>query len=177
MTLTADVIFVSSIPFLVTFSRRIKIITTKYVPSCTAQQLANSLTKIVNTYARGGFVIDLALVDMEFEKVRDKLAIIEVNTTAAREHVPEIERQICLIKERVRCTTSDFPFDTIPRLVLIHVVYTCVMWINDIPRKAGAVQGVSPRELVTGRAVNYKKRLSGLYMRLRRSQCGRNRHK
>ena len=53
-------------------------------------------------------------MDMEFEKVRDKLAIIEVNKTAAREHVPAIERQIHLIKERVRCTTSDFPFNPIP---------------------------------------------------------------
>ena len=81
---------VSGIPFLVTFSRKIKIITAKYLPSRTTQQLANSLTNIVNKYARGGFVIDLSLMDMEFEKVRDKLAIIEVNTTAAREHVPEI---------------------------------------------------------------------------------------
>ena len=126
---------VSGIPFLVTFSRKIKIITAKHVPSRTAQQLANSLTKIVNTYARGGFVIYLALMYMEFEKVREKLAIIEVNTTAAREHVPETERQIRLIKERVRCTTSDFPFDPIPRLVFIRIVYTCVMWINSIPRK------------------------------------------
>ena len=61
--------FVSGIPFLVTFSRKIKIITAKYVPSRTAQKLANSLTKIVNTYTREGFVIDLALMDMEFEKV------------------------------------------------------------------------------------------------------------
>ena len=124
LTLTADIMFVSSIPFLVTFSRKIKMITSEYVLSRTAQKLANSLTKIVNTYARGGFVIYLALMDMEFEKVREKLAIIEVNTTAARDHVPDIERQICLIKERVRCTTSDFPFDPIPRLAIIHVVYT-----------------------------------------------------
>ena len=66
-------------------------------------------------------------MEMEFEKVRDKLTIIEVNTTMAREHVPEIEHQIRLIKERVRCTTSGFPFDPIPRLMLIRVVYTCVM--------------------------------------------------
>ena len=83
-------------------------------------------------------------MDMEFEEVQDKLAIIEVNTTAAREHVSEIEHQICLIKERVRCTTSDFTFYPIPRLVLIHVVYTCVIWINDIPCKSGTVQGISP---------------------------------
>ena len=96
-------------------------------------------------------------MDMEFEKVRYKLAIIEVNTAAAREHVSEIERQILLIKERVRCTTIDFTFDPTPRLVLINEVYTCVMWINDIPRKAGAVQGIPPQEIITGRTVNYKR--------------------
>ena len=85
------------------------------------------------------------------------MAIIEVNTTVAREHVPEIERQIRLIKERVRCTTSDFPFDHIPRMVLIHVVYMCVMCINAIPRKVGLFQGISPRELVTGRTLYYKR--------------------
>ena len=96
-------------------------------------------------------------MEMGFEKVRDKLEIIEVNRTAAREHVPEIERQIRLIRERVRCTTIYFPFDPIPRLVLIHVVYTCVMWINAIPRKAGAVQGIPPRKIVTGRTINDKR--------------------
>ena len=155
--LTADVMFVSGIPFLVTLSRKIKRITAEYVPSLPGQQLANYLTKIVNAYARGGFVIDLYLMDMEFEKVREKLANIEVNTTAAREHVHELEHHIRLIKEHVICTTSDFPFDTIPILVLIHVVYTCVMWINDIPRTTGAVQGIPPRELVTGRTVTYKR--------------------
>ena len=85
------------------------------------------------------------------------MEIIEVNTTAAREHVPEIERQIRLIKERVRCTTSDFPLNPTPGLVFIHLVYTCVMWLNYTPRKEGAVQGISPRKIVTGRKVNYKR--------------------
>ena len=96
-------------------------------------------------------------MDMEFEKVQDKLAIIEVDTTAAREHVPGIERKIRLIKEHVRCTTSDYSFDPIPILVIIHVVYTCVMLINDIPRKAGAFQGICLCKLVTGRTVNDKR--------------------
>ena len=148
LTLTADVMFVSGISFLVTFSGKIRIITSEYVPS---------RMKIVNTYACGGFLIELAFMDMEFEMVQYKLAIIEVNTTAAKEHVPEIERQIFLIKECARFTTSDFPFDPISRLVLIRVVYTYVMWIKDITRKSGTVQGISPRELVTGRTVNYKR--------------------
>ena len=85
------------------------------------------------------------------------MAIMEVNTTLAREHLPDIERHICLIKERVRYTTSDFTFNPIPKLVLIHVVYTCVMWINNILHKSGAVQGIPLCELVTGRTVNYKR--------------------
>ena len=55
------------------------------------------------------------------------------------------------------CTTSDFPFNTIPMLVLIHIVYMCGMWINGITRNAGTVQGISPRDLVTGKTVDYKR--------------------
>ena len=41
--------------------------------------------------------------------------------------------------------------------MIIYLVYTCGVWLNDVPRKAGAVQGVSPCELVTGRTANYKR--------------------
>ena len=88
----------------------------------TAGQLAKSLMNVVYAYARGGFVVNLALMDMEFKKINDELPLVEVNTTAAREHVPEIERQIRQIKERVRSATSDFPFDPIPVMVLIQIV-------------------------------------------------------
>ena len=64
VTLTTDVMFVSGIPFPGTFSRKIKMITAEYVPSRTAQQIANPLTKIVNTYVPRGFVIDLTLMDI-----------------------------------------------------------------------------------------------------------------
>ena len=64
VTLTADVLFVSGIPFLFTFSIKIRMLTVEYVPSCTAKKLANYLSKIVITYARGGFIIDLALMEM-----------------------------------------------------------------------------------------------------------------
>ena len=43
------------------------------------------------------------MMDMEFEKVKEKMTIVEINTTAAREHVAEIERGIRFLKERARC--------------------------------------------------------------------------
>ena len=63
--------FVNSIPFLVTRSRDIKLITAKFLPSCTAKQLSSSLTKIVKVYARGGFIVCLVIDKFkdEFDRV------------------------------------------------------------------------------------------------------------
>ncbi len=47
---------------------------------------------MVKLYAGGGFVVRLVLVDMEFEKVKDKSDRVEISTTAAREHVCKIEQ-------------------------------------------------------------------------------------
>ena len=79
---------------------RYQTVTCEQVPSRTVKQLSKSLKRIVQLYARGDFIICVILMDMEFEKVKDELRLIDVNTTAAREHVAEIERGICLLKER-----------------------------------------------------------------------------
>ena len=74
VTLATDVMFVNIIPFLVTFSRNIILITVEHVPTSTAVQLAKSLMNIFKLYARGGFAIFLVLMDMEFEKLRTRSA-------------------------------------------------------------------------------------------------------
>ena len=113
--------------------------------------------KVVYGYARGSFVVNLMLMDTEFEKIKDMLPMVEFNTTAAREHVPEIELQIRKIKERVRSVTSDFPFNPIPMLVLVQTLYTICLWLNAIRSLSGMDRGLSSRELVTGRGVDYNK--------------------
>ena len=40
------------------------------------------------------------LVDMEFEAIKDDMGLVDINTTAAREHVAEIERGIRVVDER-----------------------------------------------------------------------------
>ena len=57
----------------------------------TAKQLANALRKVVFLYARGGFIVRHAMMDMGFEKVRDRVPLVEVNTAAARKHIGLIE--------------------------------------------------------------------------------------
>ena len=94
ITLTADVMFVSGFPFLVSFSRNIKFRTAECVPRRTAKLLAKSIKKVISLYARGGFLVNLALMDKEFDKVQEHIPFLQINTTAAREHVGEIEREI-----------------------------------------------------------------------------------
>ena len=87
--------------------------------------------------------------------MKDTLPLVEVNTTAAREHSPEIERRIKTIKERVQAATSDFPFNPIPMMVLIQTVHMITLWLNAVRSLSGLERGLSPRELVTGRGVDY----------------------
>ena len=49
-------------------------------------------------------------MEMEFEKVKSLAPLVEVNTTVARKHMGLIERKIRHVKEKVRATTSEFPF-------------------------------------------------------------------
>ena len=66
MALIAGVMLVNSMSLLVTLSRRIRMLNVEHIPSCTAKQLGSLLTKIVHFYARGGFVVNVVLMDQEF---------------------------------------------------------------------------------------------------------------
>jgi hypothetical protein len=57
VTLTADVMFVDGIPFLVTTSRKIKFTTSEYVPRRTKPILIKSLKKVLNIYHQRGFKV------------------------------------------------------------------------------------------------------------------------
>ena len=71
VTLAADVMFVNSAPFLVTFSRKVRLRTAEHIPNRMAKQLGNSLYKFVNMYPRGVFLVNIILVDQEFDKVKE----------------------------------------------------------------------------------------------------------
>ena len=57
VTLTADVMFVNGIAFLVSLSRGIRMYTCEHVPNQKVAQLSSSLKKTINLYARRGFTV------------------------------------------------------------------------------------------------------------------------
>ena len=103
-------------------------VTAEHVPTHIARRLAKLLMKVVKLYAHGGFVVRLVLMDMEFDKIKDLVGLAEVNTTATHEHVAEIEREVCLVKECTRCITSGLPFDYLHQQIVIHLVYFRSTW-------------------------------------------------
>ncbi len=58
----------------------------------------HTLERVLGIYGKSGFIVQTALMDMEFEKLKDKMMNVRLNTTAASEHVGEIERKIRVIK-------------------------------------------------------------------------------
>ncbi len=105
-------------------------------------------------------------MDNKFEKLQNLVPVLAVNTTAAKEHVPEVERKIRLIKERGRDILNTLPFKRMPRLMLIKLVYHVVLWLNAFPAKSGVSDTLSPREIVYRQKLDFAKHCKspfGLY--------------
>jgi hypothetical protein len=66
-TIVADVMFVNGLPFLVTSSRGISLITIEFLPSRTAKCLASSVELVVRIYGKAVFIVQTSMMDMEFE--------------------------------------------------------------------------------------------------------------
>jgi hypothetical protein len=115
VTLVADVMFVNGLPFLVTSSRGLSLVMIENLPSRTAKYLALTLERVFRIYAPARFVVQMAMMDMKFEKLETLLPHMALKTTVACEHVGEIERKIRVIKERARhsipCPTRSYQND------------------------------------------------------------------
>jgi hypothetical protein len=157
VTLAVDIMFVNGVPFLVSVARGLNLVTAKFTPSRTAKQLAASITRMIDLYACKGFQVGTVLMDNEFKKLRNLVPILAINTTAAREHVPEVERKIRLIKEQGRGILNTLPFKKMPRLMLIELVYHMVLWLNAFPAKSGVSKTLSPRKIVYRHKLDFAK--------------------
>ena len=82
---------------------------------------------------------------------------ITLNVASRNEHIPEVERYIRTIKERVRAIASVLPFKKYPPRLIAEMVYNVVFWLNTFPHKDSVHTTISPRTLITGLAIDYHK--------------------
>ena len=159
VTLAGDVMFINQIPFFVTVSRKIKFSTAEMIRNTKGQTLFIAIKQVISIYKKRGFHVNIMLFDGQFESIRTDLSSVGVtlNITSNNEHVPEIERQIRTIKERIRCIYNTLPFKLLPPRIIIELVYTCVFWLNCFPYADGISTQLSPRTIITGLIIDYTK--------------------
>jgi hypothetical protein len=132
-------------------------------------------------YLQRGFHITAVHADGEFAPLKTLIEAMSggpmFNLASANEHVPEIERRIWVVKERCQATRHSLPFHTIPKLMTIHIVLNVVELLNLFPTKGGVSDTISPKTIMSGEALDYKKHLSlqlGQYCQVQEEDNPRN---
>ena len=126
------------------------------------EHIADVITQVHKLYLQSGFKITHMHTGVEFEPLRKEMNALGINLNCAhkKEHVPEIERFIWTVKERVRSARATMPFKWISNLMIVHLVASVVFWINTFPPStpgAGLSDTKGPRQLILGNTVDYKK--------------------
>ena len=118
-----------------------------------------ALNNVHAIYKARGFVTDTIHADKEFQSLKTPLLKkinILMNIATTNEHVPEIERMIRVLKERIRSTVHGVPFKRFPIMMKRDIVKKERAWINMFPHRDGVSHCLSPRTIVTGLEVDFK---------------------
>ncbi len=80
-----------------------------------------------------------------------------LNLTSANEHKPFIKRRICVVRERVQLIQHLLPFQTIPKVILTHMVFYAVNLLNYFPMKGGVSEIYGPKAIMSGEVLDFTK--------------------
>ncbi len=85
------------------------------------------------------------------------MGVPRLNLTSANKHKPFIERRICVVKERVRSIRHSVPFQTIPKIIMTHMVFYAVKLVNFFLAKGGVSDIYGPKTIMSGEIIDFKK--------------------
>ena len=159
VTLCVDIMYVNKVAMLVSISRKVKFGTIEIIPNNKSAVLMKGLKGILQVYQRRGFHVEMALMDGELGHLRGELAGLGVtlNEASRDEHVGEIERFIRTVKERMRAIYNTSPFQKIPARLVAEMARACVFWLNSLPPQNNFGNALSPRTIVTGQRLDFKR--------------------
>ena len=107
-----------------------------------------------------GFIIKTIHCDGEqcpiMDEVKDELNI-NMNHANPLDHVPEAERNNRVIKECVRAAYHHLPFKKLPQIMIRYLAMVQTNQLNYFPVKGGISKYYSPRTILGGTPLDYKK--------------------
>ena len=153
---------INGIGFLITISRDIMFATGSMIKNRNIEHISDGITQVHKLYLQRGFKITHMHTDCEFVPLRKEMTSLGINPNFSfkKEHVPEIERFIWTIKERVRSAQATMPFKRISKLMIVHLVPSAIFWINAFPPStpgSGLSDTKGPGQIILGNTVDYKK--------------------
>lgn len=158
--LCVDLCKIRGLEFFLSISRRLCLLAVIYLPDRGQKSVGKALDAILSVYGRFGIAVKALYCDGEGAVTNLKTSLeargVIVETTSKNEHVAEAERSIRMLKERVRSFVTTLPYE-LPNMMIIHLVYYCVLTINSFPRTSSIGLGVPPKELLTGRKLDFQK--------------------
>jgi hypothetical protein len=103
-------------------------------------------------YYRRCLHVEIVQGDLEFklleQLVKELPRVPELDLAAKEEHVDDVERNICYLKEKFRQLRHTLPFVQVPGVIIVRMVQVCTMTLNMFPRKGGS-KYYSPNMIVT----------------------------
>ena len=158
-----DIFFVDKIPFLITLIRKIYFTATIHLPTQKATDIFKYFWRVYFFYLKHGFKITTVHADGKFYPLQEIIVEMSsgpmVNLTSANELVPKIEGRILVVKESCRSTRHSLPFMRLPVILTINILLNNVKLLGYFPTNAGILKIISPRAIMTGENLNYKRHL------------------
>ena len=114
------------------------------------KEIIEAINKTIALHNNRGFTIDLVSGDNEFERIKG-LVNSTVETCAANEHNPFIEREIRFVKDRQRCYWDKLPYKQVPKIMIDENIVDILYWINHCTRGECISKELSPGAIVEGR--------------------------
>ena len=157
--LFTDIMFLNGISILTTLSKHIHFGTAELLCSMRNEDMGGALQNAIKIYGNRGFRLTHVLGDRQFAGVRvhPQDYGVKLNLTGRDEHLPQIKRYHCLIKERARSSYHNMPFQKLPSTVVVELIYNVVFFLNGFPWTQGISQDISPLEIVTGYKLDFQR--------------------
>jgi hypothetical protein len=162
--LSVDIMYFTGLSFLITVSRNILFITATLLQDRKKSTIMKALQQVFRLYRGRGHTVEeveftevempihTLMADNEFQVLKEEIEDygIYAHVVAKEEHVPEVERQNRVIKERARAVIQTLPYTKIPKKMRVALIQYVIFWLNNIPKEG---QDHLPKEIIMGEQI------------------------
>ncbi len=149
LILCFDIMFLNNIPMMASIDRSIRFRGLVILDDKTKDEYFRGLDVIFRKYNQAGFKISEIHCDGAFKpimnEIKDEFDAV-MDFTSRNEHVPEAERNVRSIKDRIRVKYYWLPFKTPPINILKYMAMVEMDMYNIFPAKGGISAYYSPKQ-------------------------------